>query len=82
MAASAARNPSNTSIGVPPGLAAVFTINGGTGNDTVNLNGDITFAAGKSLDVDLDVDLELDLDMDLYKHLDMYLDVHLSKAEF
>ena len=30
-----------------------LTINGGTGDDTVNFNGDITFATGKSLDVNL-----------------------------
>lgn len=33
-----------------------LTINGGTGNDTVNLNGDITFTTGASLDVDLQND--------------------------
>jgi hypothetical protein len=38
------------------GFAADITINGGTGDDTVNFNGDITFAAGKSLDVDLQND--------------------------
>jgi|GEM_PF-5913899 len=37
-------------------LNASLKINGGTGNDTVNLNGDITFAAGKNLDVDLQDD--------------------------
>ena len=31
-------------------------INGGTGDDTVNLNGDITFAANASLDIDLQND--------------------------
>ncbi|HRI05229.1 MAG TPA: right-handed parallel beta-helix repeat-containing protein, partial [Pyrinomonadaceae bacterium] len=35
------------------GFNAGLTINGGTGNDTVNLNTNITFAAGNSLDVDL-----------------------------
>ena len=33
-----------------------LTINGGTGNDTVNLNGDIIFAANTNLDVDLQDD--------------------------
>ena len=33
-----------------------LTINGGTGNDTVNLNGSITFAANASLDLDLQND--------------------------
>ena len=30
-----------------------LTINGGAGNDTVNFNGNITFASGKSLSVNL-----------------------------
>ncbi len=33
-----------------------ITIHGGTGDDTVNLNGDITFLAGASLDLDLQND--------------------------
>ncbi len=33
-----------------------LTIHGGTGDDTVNFTGDITFASGKSLDVDLQND--------------------------
>lgn len=34
-----------------------LTINGGTGDDTINLKGDITFAAGESLNVDLQDDV-------------------------
>ena len=33
-----------------------LTINGGIGDDTVNMNGDITFAANASLDLDLQND--------------------------
>ncbi len=39
------------------GFTAGLAINGGTGNDTVNLNADINFASGNSLDVDLQNDL-------------------------
>lgn len=42
-------NVSGFSGGTFPGLY----INGGAGNDTVNFNGDITFAAGNDLDVEL-----------------------------
>ncbi|MBK8303645.1 MAG: hypothetical protein IPK98_09710 [Chloracidobacterium sp.] len=38
------------------GFTANLTINGGTGNDLVNLNADIDFAGGNSLDVDLQND--------------------------
>ncbi|MCI0332736.1 MAG: hypothetical protein L0228_05895, partial [Planctomycetes bacterium] len=37
-------------------FGSALTINGGTGDDTVNLNADINFAAGNSLNVDLQDD--------------------------
>ena len=39
-----------------PQLTAALTINGGKGNDTINLNGPISFASGKDLNVDLQDD--------------------------
>jgi mucin-19 len=42
-------------IGAFSGLQNL-TINGGTGNDAINFNGDITFAANANLDVDLQND--------------------------
>jgi autotransporter-associated beta strand protein len=39
-----------------PGLLSGLTINGGAGNDAVSMNGDITFVAGKGLDLDLQND--------------------------
>jgi hypothetical protein len=47
----AGENDTITLTGVGTSFAGGLTINGGTGNDTVNLNGDVTFAAGKSLSV-------------------------------
>ena len=38
------------------GASGDTTLNGGTGNDTINLNSSITFAADKSLDVNLQDD--------------------------
>jgi len=38
------------------GALPSLTLNGGTGDDTVNFNGDLTFIAGASLDVDLQND--------------------------
>ncbi|HPM81905.1 MAG TPA: kelch repeat-containing protein, partial [Candidatus Anammoximicrobium sp.] len=42
-----------TVASVDPAFNASLIINGDEGNDTVNLNGDITFASGNYLDVDL-----------------------------
>ncbi len=43
-------------VGAFTGTLPTLTINGGTGDDTVNFNGDITFAANANLDVDLQND--------------------------
>ncbi len=43
-------------VGAFTGTLPPLTINGGTGDDAVNFNGDITFAANASLDVDLQND--------------------------
>ncbi len=49
-------NNTITVMSIAASFPANLTINGGTGNDTVNLNADISFASGKSLDVDLQND--------------------------
>jgi hypothetical protein len=46
-------SPGDNAFAVPTGS---LTINGGTGNDTVNLNADITFVADNYLEVDLQDD--------------------------
>ncbi|MCB1211557.1 MAG: choice-of-anchor D domain-containing protein, partial [Verrucomicrobiales bacterium] len=48
----------NDTVNVAAFAAAVngLTINGGTGDDTVNLNGSVSFAANKSLDLELQND--------------------------
>ena len=52
----AAAGADTINVGAFTGTLPNFTLNGGTGDDTVNFNGDITFAANANLDVDLQND--------------------------
>ncbi|WP_395753590.1 autotransporter-associated beta strand repeat-containing protein [Prosthecobacter sp.] len=52
----AAAGADTINVGAFTGTLPNLTLNGGTGNDTVNLNGSLTFASNASLDLDLQND--------------------------